>query len=272
MLKERLGLYPHPEEVSNMVHWDVLEDCLVGSKGERGRDGGRPRGGQEGEQSATTKPATSDVDTPDGASSLLGSRDSSVAPKDPGTAVTAPKQQAGVPSDQRRDASSRAVTQTVSKDVQTTSLGTQPTEPESTGTQTTTLGTQPEPTVAQTTISGERLGTQLHQAGPLAAGTLLPTAQGFEIPLDTDARAASHVQELALASGSTSSAYQNAYKYYVETVEAVKQIGQLRHLCAALKEQVAQLEGTRLERTELEKLRLLLQEGGGSSGRLVGGV
>ncbi|XP_057268797.1 uncharacterized protein LOC130601023 [Pezoporus wallicus] len=82
--------------------------------------------------------------------------------------------------------------------------------------------------------------------------------------------ATSHVQELALPSGS-SSAYHNACKCYVETVEALKQIGQMRHLYAALKEQVAQIEATRLEQTEMEKLHLLLQEGvcsiEGDSGR-----
>ncbi|XP_065540575.1 glutamine-rich protein 2-like [Lathamus discolor] len=263
MLKERLCLYPDPEEVSNMVHCDVLEDCLVGSQGEQGRDGGRPRG-HEGDQSATTKSPTSDMDTPHGASSVLGSRDSSVWLKDPGTALTDPKQQGGVPSDQRRDATTTAVMQTVSQDAQTTSLGTQPTQPESRGIPTTTLETQPESTITQTTISGEWLSTQVHQAGPLEAGTLLLTGQVLEIPLDTDPRATSHLQELALPSGS-SSAYHNACKCYMETVGALKQIGQLRHLYAALKEQLAQLEATRLERTELEKLRLLLQEGGQES-------
>ncbi|XP_057272078.1 uncharacterized protein LOC130602853 [Pezoporus wallicus] len=81
MLKERLCLYPDPEEVNNMVHWDVLKDCLVGSKGEQGRDGGRPR--EQGDQSATTKSPTSDVDTSHGAAQHTaspgrppGSRDS----------------------------------------------------------------------------------------------------------------------------------------------------------------------------------------------------
>lgn len=184
-----------------MVHWDVLEDCLVGSKGERGRDGGRPRGEQEGDQSATTKPPTSDVDTPHGASSVLGSRGCSAGLKDPGKALTAPKQQAGAPSDQKRDASTTVRMQTVSQDTQTTTLGTQPTQPESTST--------------QTTISGEQLSTQLDQAGPMAAGTLLPTAQGFEIPLDADPRDASHLQELALPSGSSSAYAYNAYKCYI---------------------------------------------------------
>ncbi|XP_065525966.1 nucleosome-remodeling factor subunit BPTF-like [Lathamus discolor] len=183
MLKERLGLYPDPEEVSNMVHWDVLEDCLVGSKGERGRDGGRPRGEQEEEDpSATTKSPTSDVDTPHGASSEPGSRESSAGLKDPGAALTAPEQQAGVPSDRRRDASTRAMMQTASGDVQTTSLGTQPTEPESTGTQTTRLGTQLESTTTQTASLGtqptepESRGTQTTRLGTQPESTTTQTA------------------------------------------------------------------------------------------------
>ncbi|XP_065525968.1 uncharacterized protein LOC136009725 isoform X2 [Lathamus discolor] len=183
MLKERLGLYPDPEEVSNMVHWDVLEDCLVGSKGERGRDGGRPRGEQEEEDpSATTKSPTSDVDTPHGASSVPGPRESSAGLKDPGAALTAPEQQAGVPSDRRRDASTRAMMQTASGDVQTTSLGTQPTEPESTGTQTTRLGTQPESTTTQTASLGtqptepESTGTQTTRLGTQPESTTTQTA------------------------------------------------------------------------------------------------
>ncbi|KFP54776.1 Glutamine-rich protein 2, partial [Cathartes aura] len=48
---------------------------------------------------------------------------------------------------------------------------------------------------------------------------------------------------------------------YVETVEALRQIGQLGHLYAALKEQVAQLEATKSDHAELEKLRLLFPEG-----------
>ncbi|KFP64769.1 Glutamine-rich protein 2, partial [Cariama cristata] len=45
------------------------------------------------------------------------------------------------------------------------------------------------------------------------------------------------------------------------TVEALRQIGQLRHLYTALKEQVAQLESTQPDHAELEKLRLLFPEG-----------
>ncbi|KFQ92655.1 Glutamine-rich protein 2, partial [Nipponia nippon] len=48
---------------------------------------------------------------------------------------------------------------------------------------------------------------------------------------------------------------------YAETVEALRQIGQLGHLYAALKEQVAQLETTKSDHAELEKLRLLFLEG-----------
>ncbi|KFM07665.1 Glutamine-rich protein 2, partial [Aptenodytes forsteri] len=47
----------------------------------------------------------------------------------------------------------------------------------------------------------------------------------------------------------------------VETVEALRQIGQLGQLYTALKEQVAQLEATKSDHAELEKLRLLFPEG-----------
>ncbi|XP_074703250.1 glutamine-rich protein 2-like isoform X2 [Strix aluco] len=46
-----------------------------------------------------------------------------------------------------------------------------------------------------------------------------------------------------------------------ETVEALCQIGQLSHPCASLKEQVAQLEASKPDHAELEKLRLLFSEG-----------
>ncbi|KAM6317633.1 glutamine-rich protein 2 [Podargus strigoides] len=42
-------------------------------------------------------------------------------------------------------------------------------------------------------------------------------------------------------------------------VEACREMGQLSQLCAALREQVAQLEANKLEKTELEKLRLEFQ-------------
>ncbi|KFP15059.1 Glutamine-rich protein 2, partial [Egretta garzetta] len=45
------------------------------------------------------------------------------------------------------------------------------------------------------------------------------------------------------------------------TVEALRQIGQLGSLYTALKEQVAQLEATKSDHTELEKLRQLFPEG-----------
>ncbi|KAM6050020.1 glutamine-rich protein 2-like [Theristicus caerulescens] len=102
-------------------------------------------------------------------------------------------------------------------------------------------------------------GTQLAQAGQLAAGTLPPTAQGIETPLDTDPRATSPSQEPAVPWGSLGSS--SASDRYAETVEALRQIGQLGHLYAALKEQVARLETTKSDHAELEKLRLLLLEG-----------
>ncbi|KFP40157.1 Glutamine-rich protein 2, partial [Chlamydotis macqueenii] len=45
------------------------------------------------------------------------------------------------------------------------------------------------------------------------------------------------------------------------TVEALRQIGQLGHLYTSLKEQVVQLEATKLDHSELEKLRQLFPKG-----------
>ncbi|XP_076210239.1 glutamine-rich protein 2 [Aptenodytes patagonicus] len=103
------------------------------------------------------------------------------------------------------------------------------------------------------------LSTQLARAGHLAAGTLSLTAQGFEIPLDTDPRATSPLQEPVVSWGSLGSS--SASDRYAETVEALRQIGQLGQLYTALKEQVAQLEATKSDHAELEKLRLLFPEG-----------
>ncbi|XP_072737209.1 glutamine-rich protein 2 isoform X3 [Ciconia boyciana] len=463
-LKERLSLYPAPEEVSNMVRWEVLEDCLVGSKAGGGGGGGQGLLVEDsGGQSAPTEPPTSDVDTPLGASSVLGLKGPGTQPAPrtsketskgtPGTqpgslraqagmqrAPVSPEKWAGAPSDWMRTSDTSTTTpemqpgspsiktttlgrqpgppgtktttpgtqpgppgtktttlgtQPGSPGTQTTTLGTQPgspgtqtaiagmqpgspsiktttlgTQPGSPGTQTTTLGTQPgipgtqtaiagmqpgSPSIqtttlgtqpgspgiqtttlgmqpgspgTQTTIPGMQPGTpniqttipgmqpappgtqeggagpqpsppymepslpgaekvpaeatpgalgtqmdatspkergkalpstQLAQAGHPAAGTLSPTAQGFEIPLEADPRATSPSQELVVPWGSSGSS--GAPGRYAETVEALREIGQLGHLYAALKEQVAQLETSKSDHAELEKLRLLFLEG-----------
>ncbi|XP_042658399.1 glutamine-rich protein 2 isoform X2 [Tyto alba] len=101
--------------------------------------------------------------------------------------------------------------------------------------------------------------TQLAWAGHPAVGTLLPTAEGFEIPLDADAGSVSPLQELAMPWGTSGSS--SASDRYAETVEALRQIGQLGHHYAVLKEQVSQLETTKSDQAEIEKLRLIFPEG-----------
>ncbi|CAM9146836.1 unnamed protein product [Bubo scandiacus] len=120
------------------------------------------------------------------------------------------------------------------------------------------LGTQME--VTSPKEGGKALSsTQLAWAGHPAVGTLSLTAQGLEIPLDTDPRATSPSQEPPMPWGSSGSI--SVSDRYAETVEALRQIGQLSHLCATLKERVAQLEATKSDHAELEKLRLLFSEG-----------
>ncbi|XP_064007035.1 glutamine-rich protein 2 isoform X3 [Pogoniulus pusillus] len=120
------------------------------------------------------------------------------------------------------------------------------------------LGTQMDATSLK--AGGKVLSsTQLAQTGHLSVGTLLPTAQGREHLLAADHKAMSPSQEPNVLWGSSGSV--SAPERYVETVEALRQVGQLGHLYSALKEQVAQLEATKLEATEVERLRLLLPEG-----------
>ncbi|XP_052664642.1 glutamine-rich protein 2 isoform X3 [Harpia harpyja] len=200
-------------------------------------------------------------------------------PGSPGTQTTIPGTQPGSPGTQ----TSIPGMQPGTPSTQTTIPGMQPAPP---GTQGGRAGVQPSPPHMEPSLSGTEkvpteatpgaLGTQmdatspkegdkalpttqLAQAGHPAVGTLSLTAQGFEIPLDAYPRAMSPSQEPAVPWGSSGSS--SASSRYVETVEALRQIGQLGHLYTALKEQVAQLEATKSDHAELEKLRLLFPEG-----------
>ncbi|KAM9640263.1 glutamine-rich protein 2 isoform 2-T2 [Morphnus guianensis] len=200
-------------------------------------------------------------------------------PGSPGTQTTIPGTQRGTPSTQ----TSIPGMQPGTPSTQTSIPGMQPAPP---GTQGGRARVQPSPPHMEPSLSGTEkvpteatpgaLGTQmdatspkegdkalpttqLAQAGHPAAGTLSLTAQGFEIPLDAYPRAMSPSQEPAVPWGSSGS--NSASSRYVETVEALRQIGQLGHLYTALKEQVAQLEATKSDHAELEKLRLLFPEG-----------
>ncbi|XP_075374750.1 glutamine-rich protein 2 isoform X2 [Mycteria americana] len=214
-------------------------------------------------------------------------------PGSPGTQTTIPGMQPGTPGIQTTtlgmQPGSPGTQTTISgmqpgtPNIQTTVPGMQPAPP---GTQGGGAGVQPSPPYMEPSLPGAEkvlaeatpgaLGTQmdatsskeggkalpstqLAQAGHPAAGTLSPTAQGFEIPLEADPRSTSPSQELVVPWGSSGSS--GAPGRYAETVEALRQIGQLGHLYAALKEQVAQLETSKSDHAELEELRLLFLEG-----------
>ncbi|XP_068007566.1 glutamine-rich protein 2 isoform X2 [Melanerpes formicivorus] len=375
-LKERLSLYPAPEEVSNMVRWEVLEDCLVSSKagggegdgegdvesdGERGegegdgererKKGDRKKGGGggrglpaegSGAQAAPAEPIPSDVDTPQRASSDPELKEAGTQPaprpskstskRTPGTqpgslgkqagvqkAPVTPEKQPAAPSDQTRTSDASAATpgtQPGSPDTKTSTPGTHPGSP---GTKTTTPGTHPGSPDIQTTTPGMQpapagtqeaggagvqpsppspepslpsaekvpaeatpgaLGTQrdatslkaggkassstqLAQTGHPGVGTLSPPAQGVEKLLGADHGAVPPAQEPEVQGGGAGSV--SAPERYAETVEALRQIGQLTHLYTALKEQVDHLQDTKLEASEAEKLHLLFPEGGQES-------
>ncbi|CAM9110867.1 unnamed protein product, partial [Bubo scandiacus] len=219
--------------------------------------------------------------------------DARVQPRAPSTQTTTPRVQPGAPSTQTttpRVQPGSAGTQTTTPRVQPGSPGTQTTTPgvqrTPPGTQGGAAGVQPSPFRMDSSLSGtekvpaeaipDALGTQMEVTSPKeggralsspqlawaghpAVGTLSLTAQGLEIPLDTDPRATSPSQEPPMPWGSSGSI--SVSDRYAETVEALRQIGQLSHLCATLKERVAQLEATKSDHAELEKLRLLFSEG-----------
>ncbi|XP_074703337.1 uncharacterized protein LOC141932990 [Strix aluco] len=224
-LKERLSLYPAPEEASNMVCWEVLEDCLVGSKAGGGEGGGVGGGegrglsvdGSEG-QAAPAEPPTADMDAPHGASSALGLKGPGTQPAprtSKGTSKGTPQGQPGSPGTQRapvapEKGAGASSDKTKTSDAHAPTLGTQPGSP---GIKTPTLGKE----------------------------------------------ATSPLQEPSVPWRSSGSC--SVSDRYAETVEALRQIGQLSHPCASLKEQVAQLEASKSDHAELEKLRLLFSEG-----------
>ncbi|XP_064378625.1 glutamine-rich protein 2 isoform X2 [Dromaius novaehollandiae] len=108
---------------------------------------------------------------------------------------------------------------------------------------------------------GAPAGSPAAQRGPPTADPTA-TAHQPETPSSTDARTTSSSQErdmVALPRGPAGSP--SASDRHAEP-EALRQVGQLSSLYAALKEQVAQLELTKCDRAELEKLRLLFMEAG----------
>ncbi|CAN0004545.1 unnamed protein product [Bubo scandiacus] len=233
-----------------------------------------PLGTQTGSPGVKTTTLGTESGAPDTQTSTPGAQPGSsdtqsttpgVQPRAPSTQTTTPRVQPGSPG------------------IQTTTPGVQRTPP---GTQGGAAGVQPSPFRMDSSLSGtekvpaeaipDALGTQMEVTSPKeggralsstqlawaghpAVGTLSLTAQGLEIPLDTDPRATSPSQEPPMPWGSSGSI--SVSDRYAETVEALRQIGQLSHLCATLKERVAQLEATKSDHAELEKLRLLFSEG-----------
>ncbi|XP_068270341.1 glutamine-rich protein 2-like [Nyctibius grandis] len=159
-----------------------------------------------------------------------------VRPESPGSQTTAPGVQPGAPGSQ----STALGMQQGSPISQTRTPGMQP------GTETTTLGVRPGSPGSQTTTLGLQPGTPSTETTAPAMQAVSPGSQeggGGFLPR-TPSRGSSRASSDS-----------------VETVEALHQIGQLSHLCATLKEQVAQLEAKKSDRGELEQLRLLFPEG-----------
>ncbi|XP_067164726.1 glutamine-rich protein 2 [Apteryx mantelli] len=107
---------------------------------------------------------------------------------------------------------------------------------------------------------GAPAGSPTAQRGPPTADSTA-TAHQPETLSGTDARTASSLRERdVLAMPRESAGSPSASGRHAELEEDLRQVGQLSSLYAALKEQVAQLELTKCDRAELEKLRLLFLE------------
>ncbi|XP_068270339.1 glutamine-rich protein 2-like [Nyctibius grandis] len=173
-----------------------------------------------------------------------------VQPGAPGSQTAAPGVQPGAPGSQ----STALGMQPGSPISQTRTPGMQP------GTETTTLGVRPGSPGSQTTAPGVQPGapgtgnsTLGLQPGTPSTETTTPAMQAVS--------PGSQEGEGGFLPRPPSRGSSRASSHSVETVEALHQIGQLSHLCAALKEQVAQLEAKKSDRGELEQLRLLFPEG-----------
>ncbi|XP_019398193.1 PREDICTED: glutamine-rich protein 2 isoform X1 [Crocodylus porosus] len=134
-------------------------------------------------------------------------------------------------------------------------------------------GTQAGPPVAQPSMSGPQAGSL---APPLGTSALQPMAPAASSSSATQlvVPSGSYVTQTPLAAspeqkdklGATasfpreSSASSSTASRYSETMEALRQMGQLSNLYTALKEQVNQLEETKCTYSDLSKLKQLLLE------------
>ncbi|XP_075759722.1 glutamine-rich protein 2 isoform X2 [Pelodiscus sinensis] len=91
-LQQRLNLYPSPEELNNMVPWDVLENCLVTGKGKSPPAEGQSVEPGHSQPSATKQPAS--------AMDAQATKPSAAWAGAPGSQPGTPGTRAGVPAAQ----------------------------------------------------------------------------------------------------------------------------------------------------------------------------
>ncbi|XP_074703522.1 uncharacterized protein LOC141933199 isoform X4 [Strix aluco] len=181
------------------------------------------------------------MDAPHGASSALGLKGPGPQPAprtSKGTSKGTPQTQPGSPGTQRapvapEKGAGASSDEAKTCDARATTLETQTGSP---GIKTTTLGTESGAPDSQTSTPGAQPGASDTQSATPGVQPSTPSTQTTTPGVQP-----------GIAS--------------TETVEALCQIGQLSHPCASLKEQVAQLEASKPDHAELEKLRLLFSEG-----------
>ncbi|XP_071620003.1 glutamine-rich protein 2 isoform X2 [Heliangelus exortis] len=238
--------------------------------------------GEEGSggQSDPSEPTTSDVDTqnevtletstletqpvsPGTQTTTMGTQPVSpgtqtttleTQPVSPSTQTTIPEMQPGTP-DTLGTKSGSPGTQTTIPRVQPETPNSQSTipgtQPGSSGAQTTTLRTQPESPGSQATTPGMQPGTSSTMSTILGMQPTPPGTQGE----GAGVQPSPFYMEPNLPG--TENVPTEAIPGALGMQVALDQIGQLSHLLADLKEQVVQLENTKADQADLEKIPLL---------------
>nr|XP_025033889.1 glutamine-rich protein 2 [Pelodiscus sinensis] len=274
-LQQRLNLYPSPEELNNMVPWDVLENCLV-----TGKDKSPPAEGQSVEPGHSQPSATKQ---PASAMDAQATKPSAAWAGAPGSQPGTPGTRAGVPAAQPADrppgypaaqpgaqAGSPAAQPGAQPGYPAAQPGAQSGYPAAQagapGTQVGPPGAWPGAQGTQAGYTGPQAGTSAFPPTSPAAGPPALAAQRAA-PLGPHSAVTSPVspfqeKDKVLPSSipQRSSGSSSASSRYSDTVEALRQIGHLADLYTSLQEQINHLGQIKCSHADLEKLRQFLSE------------
>ncbi|TFK01623.1 apelin receptor A-like [Platysternon megacephalum] len=272
-LERRINLYPSPEEMYNMVRWEVLEDCFVTGKGKSPPTEAQsvdPSLGQPSPASVmdtqARKPSATWAGAPGSQPGSPSSRPGFPGAQpgaQPGFPGAQPGAQPGFPGAQPGAQPGSPGAQAGAPGIQPSFPGTWPSSPV---TQVGPPGVWPGAPGSQAGYLGTPADTSAFQptsptAGHSALAAQLAIPPG---PYSAVTSPASPLQEkdkrLPSSTPRESSGSSSASSRYSDTVEALRQIGQLTDLYTALKEQINHLEQFKCSHADLDKLRQFLSD------------